>query len=142
VHALKFSGRTALADVMAAQIVANAPPGLLEHGAALVPAPTHPQRRRTRGFDQAQVLARAIGRRSGLPVVRALERDGPVRTQMGAGRGARRRGIAVSAVRAVPPHVVIVDDVHTTGATLDVCARALKDGGARWVGAITYVRTL
>jgi predicted amidophosphoribosyltransferase len=38
--------------------------------------------------------------------------------------------------------VLLVDDVHTTGATLDVCARALKQSGAAWVGAATYVRTL
>jgi len=142
VHALKFSGRTAVAGVMAAQMVANAPKELLSGEVALVPAPTHPQRRRRRGFDQAELLARAMGRRAGLPVLAALERAGSPATQMGAGRGQRRRGVVVRARREVPARVVVVDDVHTTGATLDACARALRGAGAREVAAVAYARTL
>ena len=61
VHALKFRGALGVADAMAAQIVAGAPPGLLAAPAALVPVPTHPLRRRVRGFDHAGWLAAAIG---------------------------------------------------------------------------------
>src|SRR5215212_9715090 len=61
VRALKFRGAIGLADTMAAQIVANAPPGLLE--AELVPVPLHPRRLRTRGYNQASAIAEAVRRR-------------------------------------------------------------------------------
>jgi predicted amidophosphoribosyltransferase len=144
VHALKFRGRTAAADVMAAQIVANAPAGLLAGPALLVPAPTHPARRRERGFDQAQAIARRLGRRASLPVACVLARGGPVTTQVGSGRSARAASVTHSlrAAREVSGRVILVDDVHTTGATLDACARALRGAGAREVIAVAYARAL
>lgn len=142
VHALKFRGRTATADVMAAQIAANAPRGLLDRHAMLVPAPTHPQRRRERGFDQAALLARALGRRTLLPSLGALRRHGPATRQLGATRAERAGNVHVTAVRRARGRVILVDDVHTTGATLDACARALLAAGAEEVLAVAYARTL
>src|SRR3954447_19837582 len=83
-------------------------------------------------------------RRAGLPPSPCLRRTDRGRRQVGAGRSTRRSSGRFTAVATAPPPraAVLVDDVHTTGATLDVCARALKAGGAEWVGAITYVRTL
>jgi predicted amidophosphoribosyltransferase len=142
VAALKFGGRLAVADTMAAQIAANAPPGLLAD-AVLVPVPTHPSRRRARGFDQAERLAVALRRRTGLPVVRALTRHGPPARQVGAGRSERRTaGRMRVTARGVPGAAVLVDDVHTTGATLEACAAALRRAGADRVTAVTYARTL
>jgi len=142
VHALKFGGRTAVADVMAAQMLANVPRGLLGPEACLVPAPAHPARRRERGFDQAMVLARRLGRRVRLPVVAALARSGAARRQTGAGRRERLLGVEVRATRPVAGSVVLIDDVHTTGATLQACALALRAAGATSVVALTYARTL
>lgn len=144
VHALKFHGRTAAADLMAAQIVANAPAGLFPDGAVLVPVPTHPQRRRARGLDHARLLTRRVARRTGLRAVEVLVRQGPARSQLGAGRAARWAAVrgGVRAAGAVEDAVVLVDDVHTTGATLDACARALREAGATHVAAVTYARTL
>lgn len=142
VHALKFGGRTAAADAMAAQMLANAPPGLLAPGASLVPVPAHPARRRERGFDQAVLLARRLGRRARLPVVTALARSGAGRGQTGRGRRERLRGVDVRATRRVAGRVVLIDDVHTTGATLHACALALRAAGAADVVAMTYARTL
>jgi predicted amidophosphoribosyltransferase len=143
VNALKFGGALALADLMAAQLAAGAPPWLAA-GGPLVPVPAHPARVRGRGFDQAQLLARALARRTGLPVAPCLRRGGPALRQLGASR--RRRvaagRIEVMAPAPAPERATLVDDVHTTGATLDECARALRLSGARTVCALTYSRTL
>ena len=143
-HALKFRARRPLAAVMAAQIAANAPRALLAQGASLVAVPPHPGRRRRRGFDAAELLARALARRSGLPLARPLRRGGGAARQLGASRDARRAAAALRIdVRGRPSaRVVLVDDVHTTGATLDACARALRAAGAEHVAAITWARTL
>lgn len=144
VHALKFHGARSAADVMAAQIVAGAPPGLLAPGAALVPVPSHPRHVRRRGADHARVLTRLVARRTGLPLAPCLARAGPAARQVGASRAARRaEGRIRVAVRGrPPPWVVLVDDVHTTGATLHACGNALRAGGSDVVSAVTYARAL
>jgi predicted amidophosphoribosyltransferase len=161
VHALKFHGALPVAGLMAAHMAANLPldlrtlPGELRGppdgappGAAaafgVVPVPPHRGRLRRRGFDPAALLAAGLAARAGLPLAPCLRRADRGRRQVGAGRSTRRSAGRFAAVAAAPPPraAVLVDDVHTTGATLDVCARALKAHGAEWVGAITYVRTL
>jgi ComF family protein len=142
--ALKFAAARPLADVMAAQIAAGAP---LHPAATLVPVPAHPRRRRARGFDPAELIAVALARRSGLPLARALRRGGRASRQLGASGAARRDpanlDFRLRARRPRPPgHVVLVDDVHTTGATLHACARALRDAGCRRIDAVSWARTL
>jgi ComF family protein len=143
VHALKLRGALAAADAMAAQIAAGVPPALLA-GGALVPVPAHPQRRRRRGFDQAERIATALGRRAALAVMPCLVRDGSAPPQVGAGRAQRLRtaGGAIRVRGSAPARAVLVDDVHTTGGTLDSCARALLEAGAEVVVAVSYARTL
>jgi ComF family protein len=144
VHALKFRGALELAETMAAQIVANAPPGMLEAGVALVPVPTPAGRRRKRGFDHAALLARAIGARTGMEVVPCLRRAGRAPRQAGARRSERLADgrVRVEVCAAVPRRAVLVDDVHTTGATLRECARKLQANGASRVTALAYARAL
>ena len=144
VAALKFRGRLAVADLMAAQIAAGAPAGLLAPPAALVPVPAHTRRRRARGFDQAERLACALGDRARLPVRTALQRGGPPVRQVGAPRRVRLESgrLAVVVRGSAPADVVLVDDVHTTGATLRACAAALRAAGAQRVACVTYVRAL
>jgi len=142
VAALKFRGAMPLSGLMAAQIAATAPPGLIV--GALVPVPLHPRRRRRRGFDQARRLAAALAARSGRPVSGCLARRGEATRQLGAGRAARRAPgrIDVRAVREPPPVATLVDDVHTTGASLEACARALRAAGCGRVHAVTWARSL
>ena len=143
VSGLKDDRRRRLAGVLAAAIVAAVPPP--PEGAALVPVPLGPRRARERGFNQSLLLARALARAWDRPVADVL-----VRTREGAGqRGARatERARQVSGAFAARPGSVpvsawLVDDVHTTGATLADCARALRSAGARSVGAACFARVL
>jgi ComF family protein len=145
VAALKFRAALPVAGLMAAHLAANLPLDL-RGGAplAVVPVPAHRGRRRRRGFDPAALLAAALAGRSGLPLAPCLRRLDRGRRQVGAGRALRRSAGRFEAglVTAPPRAVLLVDDVHTTGATLDACARALKAGGAEAVAAVTYARTL
>jgi predicted amidophosphoribosyltransferase len=144
VRALKFRGALPLADLMAAHMAANLPSGLRAPPAAVVPVPPHRARRRARGFDPADALATAFARRLDRPLARCLRRSDNAARQVGAGRRARRRPGRLSlAARGIPPPLVLlVDDVHTTGATLDAAARVLTGAGAEIVAAVTYARTL
>lgn len=139
VQGLKFHGAIALADYMAAAIAANAPAGMLAAPLVAVPAP--PDRRRRRGFDQAQVLAQALARRTRLPLLPLLRRDGSSR-QVGRTRADRLRSPpSFRALRAGSSRVVLVDDVVTTGATLAACAGALRQAGWICEAAVAYART-
>src|SRR3954447_6061232 len=156
VRALKLRGAVGLAQLMAAQMVATAPPGLLAPGVTLVPvptpaaraplgrAPTPAARRRRRGFDHAALLADAVGERTGLPVEACLRRAGPAPRQARARRADRlaEGRVAVAVSGAVPRAVVLVDDVHTTGATLRACAGKLVANGALQVSTLAYARAL
>jgi ComF family protein len=104
-------------------------------------APTTPQHRRARGFDHAELLARAVGRGAKIPVRGLLTRlPGPAQT--GAGREERKEGPRFRARPDVAGrHVLLVDDVVTTGATLAAGAAALRRSGARGIDGLTAART-
>jgi predicted amidophosphoribosyltransferase len=141
VRALKFRGALSLAREMAALVVASAPRDLLRGD--VVPVPLHPVRLRRRGFNQAVVLAEAIGRTTGLATTDCLRRRGPGPPQVGRTRGARVSGPAgsIEARARVPPTALIVDDVVTTGATIAACAAALRRAGTTELAAIAFART-
>jgi len=141
VRALKFARARALADVMAAQIAAGAPPALLL--GTIVAVPAHPIRLRVRGFDAAELLARALARRTGLPLERPLTRGARSARQLGAAGDVRRQAgrLTFAARGRAPATAILVDDVHTTGTTLDACATVLRRAGARHVVAITWARS-
>lgn len=140
---LKARGAPALAGLMADELVARAPEDLLR--GALVPVPAHRRRRRRHGFNQAQLIAQRLGRAASLPVHDGLRRV-QVPAQVGLERVARlhnaRGSVRLRAGASAPPRAVLVDDVYTTGATLDACAQALLGSGTREVAAITFARAV
>jgi ComF family protein len=144
VRALKFRAALSVAGLMAAHMAANLPADLRAPPPAVVPVPAHRARRQRRGYDPAALLAAGLAGRSGLPLAPCLRRADRGARQVGAGRVARRSAgrFEAALVAAPPARLLLVDDVHTTGATLDACARALKAGGAEAVAAVTYARTL
>jgi predicted amidophosphoribosyltransferase len=142
VVALKDRGALPVAALMAAQLAAAAPPYTWD-GATLVPVPPDPWRRRRRGVDHTGVIAGALGARLGVPVVAVLRR-GRGSAQAGRSRTARLQADVGARTRAgpVPSVAVLVDDVHTTGATLHACAQALRAAGCGEVRAVAYARAL
>jgi ComF family protein len=117
---------------------------VLDGADLVVPVPLHPSRRRARGFNQADDLARHLG----LPVVSVLRRvratvaqaDLPAARRHGNVRNAFALGARAGLLHGA--RVVLVDDVSTTGATLNACAGVLKAGGAAEVRALTAARVV
>ena len=143
---LKYAGRIAFAETMARQMARLVPPD----AGLLVPVPLHRGRIWTRGFNQAALIAAALGKRTGvehdnLSLVRTRG------TTVLRGLGRRQRGRAVAGAFAVAPRrrdrlqgkaLVLVDDVYTTGATADACTRALLSAGAASVVVLCWARVL
>jgi predicted amidophosphoribosyltransferase len=146
VRALKDRGGLRLAGMMGAQLAAAAPPELLR-GARIVPVPRHPLRGRLRGFDPAALLAAEVASRCARPLdADLLRRRGWRGRQRCATRAERLAagGLTIEVCRPIPPPAVaaLVDDVHTTGATLHACALALRGAGCERVVALTWARAL
>ena len=142
VHALKYDGRRSLAKPLAALLAQNGAE-ILRDADVVVPVPLHRSRKRARGFNQAAELARHLPVRAAHMLRRvratpsqtdlpAAQRHANVREAFALGRGVRVDGCVI----------VLIDDVSTTGATLDACARVLRDGGAREVRALTVARVV
>jgi ComF family protein len=143
VQALKFSRRMAAARVMAT-LMLEAPPADLGD-AMLVPVPLHFTRRWRRGFDQAALLALHLSRACERPLARdGVRRVRATAAQSGLDRRARRANLAraFAVTRGcLAEHVILVDDVMTSGATLDAMARACRRAGARRIQAWVFART-
>jgi ComF family protein len=141
-HALKYDGRRAIAPVLSAMMRAHGQ-SVLTGADCVVPVPLHWLRRWRRGFNQAAVLAAGLGP----PVVHALRRTRVTRTQTDLPAHERHANVRDAfrvdrPARIVRARVVLVDDVSTTGATLEACAEILRAGGATDVSAVTAARVV
>jgi ComF family protein len=148
VHALKYHGWPAVAPAMARRMARlRFPDDVERERVALVPAPLAGTRQRERGFNQSALLARALAPWWGVPVREdLLERTRATTTQTRLTPGERSRNVS-GAFRARADraslrglHLVLVDDVVTTCATLNACAAALHEGGARILSYVTFGR--
>ena len=146
IHAFKFSRRRALAGPLGDLVTEQCGAGLSGDIDALVPVPLSRERERERGFNQAKLLAERIGRRLRIPVRASwLARVRPTRPQSDLPAAERRTNVRDAfrgSERASDRHVLLVDDVLTTGATLEACARALRAAGARRIGVLTVARVV
>ncbi|WP_411282016.1 ComF family protein [Gemmatimonas sp.] len=149
VHALKYDGWHAVAEPMARRMARlEWPDDVIRERTALVPVPLSVTRRRERGYNQAEELARALSAHWRLPVwADVLERRRNTRSQVQltpSERASNVSGAFVVAGRANArlrgAHIVLVDDVITTAATINASAQALADGGARIISCVTFGR--
>jgi ComF family protein len=149
VHALKYDGWPAVASEMAARMARlDFPRDVREERRALIPVPLSATRLRERGYNQSELLAREVAKRWGIGVwadVLRRNRDTATQTQLSAGE--RMHNVAGAfcpsregAVMLRGAHVLLVDDVVTTASTLNACAAALYEGGARIVSYLTFAR--
>ncbi|NPA90080.1 MAG: ComF family protein [Chloroflexi bacterium] len=145
VHDFKYQSNTRLAEPLARYMEDHLPAEILDVD-ALIPVPLHPKRHRERGYNQAALLARHLSRATHIPVREdILVRVRYTRPQVNLGfreRIANMEG-AFAVVDSAPVRgrsFLLIDDVMTSGSTLEACARALKEAGAARVIAYTLAR--
>ena len=147
VHALKYGDRLDLAPMMGRWLT-QAGRELLAEADALVPVPLHWRRHWARRFNQSAILAAAVAKGSGVPIAAdALRRVKPTTQQVGLSR--TQRAANIQGAFRVPPNgkaevvgrrLVLIDDVLTSGATVEGCAKALLRAGARNVDVLVFAR--
>jgi ComF family protein len=150
VHALKYDGWRGVAGEMAERMARlDWPRDVVEERRAIVPVPLAPSRERERGFNQSALLAQALAQRWEIPDWSdVLCRTRSTRTQTRLTPEARRRNVS-GAFRIAPgaaprlrgAHVVLVDDVVTTGGTVAACAAVLTQAGVEVRAVIAFART-
>ncbi len=146
IHKLKYDNGWRLAPLLGAMAAARLAPGLLTPRPLLTFVPMHPRKKRARGYDHAEKLARGVGIALGLECEQLLRRVRPTPAQSSLSQEERRHNVR-GAFRAVGERlhgeeVILVDDVLTTGSTLSECAEALKSNGAGRVVACVLARDL
>ncbi|MBI5059895.1 ComF family protein [candidate division KSB1 bacterium] len=146
VHGLKYFGHLRLACEMSRQLVPRLPATFVEPGLTWCVVPLHWSRRLLRGFNQSTLIARALASEVGhAEPVDLLRRTRYTPSQTSRSVRERRANVkgAFSLTRhaVVPKSVLLIDDVITTGATVNECATVLKAAGAEWVGALSFALT-
>ncbi|MBI5305608.1 MAG: ComF family protein [Chloroflexi bacterium] len=144
IHAFKYAQRTELAPTFGALLSARLA-SLAWRADALIGVPLHPAREQERGYNQAHLLAVALGAHRRIPVWRdALQRVRATQPQVEQTNAAERRANVQDAflaqARVTGAHIVLIDDVCTTGATMEACSVALKQRGAQKVWGLALAR--
>jgi ComF family protein len=138
VQEMKYGDKPGIAADLAALLHAVLPPEL-ERQAVVVPVPAHAAKRRERGYNQSELMARELARLKGLPFRRLLVKPRSTRSQTGLERDRRlinpRDCYRPSGKAVAGSRILLVDDVVTTGATLRECALTLLQAGAKEVRA-------
>jgi len=149
IHAFKYGGNLTLGERLGRLMAEHDYPSFrIRDYSLILPVPLHPRRLRQRGFNQSVILAREISRRHGMAMdFRALRRIVDTDSQAGLKKEERRSNIRKAFTVTDPErirgqHVLLVDDVYTTGSTLGECAETLLKGGAEAVGALTLARAI
>lgn len=152
VYALKYQGKTALAEPLATLLWekagADAVPEIWADTQLLVPVPLHPYRQWRRGYNQSELLAKELSQLSGRSVAHLLQRARYTRPQIELGDKERAQNMKGAFTLyqdnwtryITVKNVLLIDDVATTGATLNECARVLKAAGVENVYALTLAR--
>lgn len=146
IHRFKYNHKYHLRHVLGEWLADNLADARLQAPFdGIVPVPLHPTRERERGFNQARVLAELLARRAGAPLMDHLQRIRYTTTQTRLDRDTRIRNLRNAfrlrknaVVRGL--HLLLIDDVFTTGSTVDECARVLKDAGAASLRVVTVAR--
>ena len=145
-HRYKFGGQTSYAGAYAALMAPCVEEHLAGRFEVITWAPLSARRRRERGYDQAELLARALSRRLGVPAQALLVKTRHTAAQSGLEEAAARRANARDAYRCPHPEraagrrLLLVDDIITSGATSSECARILRQNGAKAVFCATLAR--
>jgi ComF family protein len=147
IHRFKYGKERARAAPLAAACVPlldQLPRNISQSPPLLIPVPLSAARRRERGYNQAEALARALGAECAWPLSTALARIRATPPQVGLTPTARRANVrdafAWQGESLAGRPVLLIDDVLTTGATANECAAVLKAAGAAWVGLLTVAR--
>lgn len=142
VHALKYHGHHAISSLLG-RLMAAAMPAL--EISVVTPVPLHRSRRRQRGYDQAALLARHVARALDVPLdAGLLTRTRATQDQVGLDGEARRLnldGAFTAESRVAGEDVLLIDDVFTTGATMETAAACLREMGARRVVGLAFAQT-
>ncbi|MDD5168612.1 MAG: ComF family protein [Syntrophales bacterium] len=149
IHAFKYKGKSALGKVLGQIMAAHSYPGFqITEYTVIIPVPLHTRRLRERRFNQALILARTIARKYAVPLdFTSLTRHVYTQPQIALGKKERLANVR-GAFRVDDPDkirgekILLIDDVYTTGSTLNECARILIKSGAAEVGVLTLARAV
>jgi ComF family protein len=142
VHALKYHGHHAIASTMGRVMAAQAQD---QAGTLVTPVSLHPRRRRERGYDQAAMLSRVVACSLDMPCDEVLRRVRYTPQQVSLDGEARRRNVAgafEACCELAGEHVILIDDVLTTGATMEAAAATLKAAGAERVIGLVFAHAV
>jgi len=145
IHNLKYNGLIEIAPILGGMLISRMQKSKLRGQLVLLPVPLHWFRRRSRGFNQAEVLARIVGKKLSIPVETVLKRKKNTKPQVELSGQKRRKNLFSTFIcsdkKAVAGKtVILIDDVSTTGATLEECAKVLRTAGARQVWGLVVAR--